>query len=212
LFYVDETLPPPGYKQALTSYAGNSGISVSGWGPAFPIEFRIEQAHATGTIYTHSAIKLCDITDGTSNTMLFSERDWTALKTLNKNNIPDAKFWWNSGYWPNNFCSVAPPNRSKQRPEYFERGTWWFICLVASSNHPGGVNVAFTDGSVRFVTDTVASWENSATPGVISAGGGFPAGLPEVTPFAGDYGTAKPDVWQFLSTRRGGEIISAGTY
>src|SRR4029079_16306814 len=118
----DETLPPPGYTQALTSYACNSGISVSGLGPAFPNELPSEQAHATGTIYTHSAIKLCDITDGTSNTQLFSERDWTALKTLNKNNIPDAKFWWNSGYWPNNFCSVAPPNRCKQRPEYFERG------------------------------------------------------------------------------------------
>jgi hypothetical protein len=62
--------------------------------------------------------------------------------------------------------------------------------------------VAFVDGSVRFVKDSVASWTNSP------ALGGWVEGLPMTSPFTG-YGQALPQVWQALSTRSGGEVISA---
>ena len=63
------------------------------------------------------------------------------------------------------------------RAAYFDigedlRGT---ITMVgASSNHPGGVNVLFMDGSVRFISSTVGyqPWYAIATPNygeVISA-------------------------------------------
>jgi prepilin-type processing-associated H-X9-DG protein len=50
----------------------------------------------------------------------------------------------------------APPNR----PPLQDR-----TMVGASSTHPGGVNVAFLDGSVEFVRDTVsyASWAALAT-------------------------------------------------
>src|SRR5262245_40994239 len=68
LFYFDGTSPPPGSRQMLTSYAGNCGVSIVGYGPAWPVEFQIERLHATGTIYIESKVKLADILDGTSNT------------------------------------------------------------------------------------------------------------------------------------------------
>jgi prepilin-type N-terminal cleavage/methylation domain-containing protein/prepilin-type processing-associated H-X9-DG protein len=209
LFYQDGTLPSPGYKQMVTSYAGNAGVYPTLYGPGWPVQFQIEQANATGTINIHSAVRLASITDGTSTTMLFSERDWSTLKRANTYNIPDAKFWWNSGFWPHtSFTTFVPPNGSKQHPEYFLQGSWWWINIGASSNHPGGVNVAFTDGSVRFIKDTIASWGNDP------AKGGWVEGFPAIyaLPFTGDYGRAKPSVWQALSTRRGGEVISASDY
>jgi prepilin-type processing-associated H-X9-DG protein len=49
--------------------------------------------------------------------------------------------------------------------------------IGASSYHPGGVNAAFLDGSVRFVKDSVS-----------------------------------PATWWAISTKAGGEVISADSY
>ena len=196
---------PPGGRQMMTSYVGNAGVLAVWVAPWDPGLFQLEQAHATGTIYNHSNIKLSDIPDGTSTTMLFSERDWSTLKTLNAtNNWPEAKSFWNSGFWTHTtFNAGAPPNYCKKHPEYFAQGTWWWLNVNASSNHPDGVNVAFTDGSVRFVKDSIASWRIQ---------GIWPLGLPFRFPFDGDYGTATPRTWQAIATRNGAEVISPGAY
>jgi prepilin-type processing-associated H-X9-DG protein len=88
----------------------------------------------------------------------------------------------------------------------FVNGAYWVPLMSASSFHPGGVNVAMADGSVRFVKDTVSSWTLAAD--------GFPVGIPRINPmwFTGDLGTAKPGIWQALSTRAGGEVLSADSY
>jgi prepilin-type processing-associated H-X9-DG protein len=134
--------------------------------------------------------------------MLFSERDCSLIKRLNVMNFPDAKAWWNTGYWPHTtFTTWGGPNFSRKYPDFVRNGAWFYANAVASSNHPGGVNVAFTDGSVRFIKETISSWQPD------NVGWGWPIGLPVVVPFTG-YGAAKPGVWQELSTRRGGEVIS----
>jgi len=74
--------------------------------------------------------------------------------------------WW--GYGGTMIYShTITPNRIAC--EYHDQNTDWRATITgvnASSNHPGGVNVGFMDGSVRFVKTSVnyASWYAIATP------------------------------------------------
>jgi prepilin-type processing-associated H-X9-DG protein len=64
------------------------------------------------------------------------------------------------------YSHIMTPNRKaclfQGEPQPLE---WRTVCVGASSFHPGGVNVGFLDGSVRFVKDSVAprTWWAIAT-------------------------------------------------
>ena len=74
--------------------------------------------------------------------------------------------WW--GYGGTMIYShTQTPNRAAC--EYSDQNTDWRATITmvnASSSHPGGVNVAFMDGSVHFVKSSVSyqSWYALATP------------------------------------------------
>jgi prepilin-type processing-associated H-X9-DG protein len=216
--YTSDGNPPPANpRQGITSYAGNSGMWRIILGPCIAAgngngqpdaDFPLEQAAATGVIYAYSCTRLSSITDGTSNTMLFSERPYGLLESDPDfgANATSNDYWWNSGYWGHTtFDTNFQPNALRKYKDLFDAGGWWLAVDAAGSFHPGGVNASMADGSVRFIKDTISCWPiDRAT---IGAGNQVaPDGRYQNGP------APNPRVWQALSTRRAGEVVSADSY
>jgi prepilin-type N-terminal cleavage/methylation domain-containing protein/prepilin-type processing-associated H-X9-DG protein len=194
-------IDPGATTMRYTSYAGNSGTWVLWYQQQLP-----PQNSMNGLFYIRSAVALASITDGSSNTLAFSERAHGMLDA-------DSALWWNwwasGNYGDTLFCTLFPPNPfRKMNGTVLDEGDDRqepFI-LSASSMHPGGANFAFMDGSVRFLKDTIDSWAQDPT-----------TRLPKGLTFdpAGPYKVAsnvRPGVYQALSTRNGGEVVDATSY
>jgi prepilin-type processing-associated H-X9-DG protein len=203
------TLPSTNYPNSIGTFAPEASTGVVD-GPAY-------YPGATGP--TSSVVKMATITDGTSNTVIFSEFDryqntsqngnWqiyqdtadsdkvaNVLLTMTTNcqaatTIAPAATGVTSDDgmkgvdWLYQHCGaggcyshINPPNK---KACYFAAsktaGHPTETMIGASSFHAGGVNVAFLDGSVRFVKDSVS-----------------------------------PQTWWALATKAGGEVISSDSY
>jgi prepilin-type N-terminal cleavage/methylation domain-containing protein/prepilin-type processing-associated H-X9-DG protein len=149
------------YKYPLDS----GGTDVPNWptGPAAPF------SHFHGNRSKPVVVKLADISDGTSNTMLMSE---TIKATSHQDNDWRGDIQNDDGVFK--FMTILTPNSSA--PDYVD----WAIPngdplmpVVASepqysaarSRHSGGVNVAMCDGSVHFVSNNIdlATWQALGT-------------------------------------------------
>jgi prepilin-type N-terminal cleavage/methylation domain-containing protein/prepilin-type processing-associated H-X9-DG protein len=73
--------------------------------------------------------------------------------------------WWASGESATYTHTQLPNRTSCYYPDFGQPNSAGVNCLAASSRHPGGVNVGFADGSVRFIKSSVtpAAWYGIAT-------------------------------------------------
>jgi prepilin-type processing-associated H-X9-DG protein/prepilin-type N-terminal cleavage/methylation domain-containing protein len=152
-------------KIAFTAYLGVEGT---------------DQSSRDGLLFLDSRVRLTDVTDGTSNTLMVGERPPSADLVLG---------WWYAGwgqskdgscdmvlgvrernvstYGPG--CPSGPyqygPGRTSNQCDAFH---FWSL-------HSGGANFLFADGSVRFLSYSA----NAVMPALATRAGGESAAVPE---------------------------------
>jgi prepilin-type N-terminal cleavage/methylation domain-containing protein/prepilin-type processing-associated H-X9-DG protein len=181
----------------VTVYYPKPAESYALWNPI--------AANALGIFHLCYSTPMAGITDGTSNTIAFGERA-NGLESLGNGDERDNWCWWSDGAIGDTlFHSLFPINPfNKVAMDVGVEGiTTWLPS--ASSYHPGGANFAFADGSVHFLRDSINTWPfNPAT--------GYPTGVSESNGVFTMAAGTQMGVYQKLTTRAGGEVVSSDAY
>ena len=175
-----------GYVFAKGHYVANSGI-----GPqteATPADLPLTREG--GVFYLNSWMPLAEIFDGTSHTAMVSEIRAVKINSAGMQDVrgmmhyPEGNLYHHN-YTPNSlvddwlrssWCVTTDPDS----PALGAYGGWSpkNQLMTARSRHPGGVNLLLADGSVHFVSETIALniWQALCTPRAAPGepvGGGF---------------------------------------
>jgi len=189
-------------QMVFTSYAGSIG--------SLPVTALPEPANrctVTAALVTQcngvfndlAPIRLASVTDGLSNTMFLAEKSTTILQKL-ADGAPDIlakRGWYVTGNWGDTLITTLYPPNAYKHVVLGAAAAW---SDSASSLHPGGVNALMGDGAVRFISETVQCWPidtfTGQPTGASLGSGGWWVNLPPA------------GVWQAISTRSGGELIT----
>jgi prepilin-type N-terminal cleavage/methylation domain-containing protein/prepilin-type processing-associated H-X9-DG protein len=204
--FGDPVLFYPGLTRfALCSYKGCTGT----WFCHNPLPDGI-RAGGNGLFMEQEVIRPSQVTDGLSQTVLYSEG---SMGILSDDERLYETPWWVSGWMAGTlFNSLYPvnPQRNAVGDDWAPDGLYHAYTIAVSSEHPGGANAALADGSVRFIKNSINTWTIDRTTGLpigwkrdpkSSYGNLIPAG-PQ----------AQIGVWQKLTTRNWGEVFSADAY
>ncbi|MEX2558333.1 MAG: DUF1559 domain-containing protein [Pirellulales bacterium] len=178
-------LIPPGAGGPNNYYANQGSEIIAGvpWSPGNVGTPNATMPAPSGVFYSGSTVSFADIKDGASETAAFAEKvtgDFNnGISTLQSDTFKPGTYpstpdeavddcraidvtdlskqgysnvgapWIRSYHSTTSYYHVETPNK---RSCMYPPGR---IMTTANSNHPRGVNVAFCDGSVRFIADTI---------------------------------------------------------
>jgi prepilin-type N-terminal cleavage/methylation domain-containing protein/prepilin-type processing-associated H-X9-DG protein len=211
--------PPGTWNQYFSSYAGCTGTFGSGgyityYETTMGSGCTSQKSSYNGVIYNDSATKIAEITDGTSNTIMFGEHCHANLLVYD-GTYGGSDNSWQSGRWYDTlFAAMYPPNVQVPPGTGFTSilgSNNYYYPTVATSLHPGGANFAFCDGSVKFLKSTINSWATTQATGPQRSS--LPVGsVWNSSCYTFTSGNARPGVYQALASKNGGEVISADGY
>jgi len=132
-YYIPRTLPE------------GDGVSASQWADVYG-----GSNHCTGVFYVRSTTRIASITDGTSNTYLAGEKYCTPDHYLDGTDPQDDQ-GWNDGWDGDDtrWTSKAPDYLPWQDQPGFTH------YLAFGSPHAGSLNMAFCDGSIRWINYSI---------------------------------------------------------
>jgi prepilin-type processing-associated H-X9-DG protein len=189
-------IPPDGYdgpaKVAFTNYMASQGTRDFEFGSFIPslTPWPFGRSVYDGIFWELSDIRFQDVPDGMSHTFLFGER---ARKLMAESEQVWWQWWFDGWTVSTRFVTFHPINAAKNLEYVGSIPSLYRMVGGVSSLHPGGANFCFADGSVRFLSDTIESWDLDDA---------------DVTQLINtNTVNRQPRVFQWLSTRSGGETL-----